>query len=68
MKIFEAMIKIDKDDCPLCAPGTTFSGTHANIVHMVTPAHSIEDAKEWFKTQGHLFSKVKEVGGSNFYE
>ena len=68
MKIYEAMVRVDKEDCTMCAPGTTYSGTHANIVHMVAPAHTLEDAKAYFKTQGHLFSKVHEVAQSKFYE
>ena len=64
MKIFEAMVKVPHEDCPMCAPGTTFKGTHENIVHMVTPAHSLEDAKEWFENFGSLFSTIHEVGES----
>ena len=48
----------------MCAPGTTFKGTHENIVHMTTPAHSEEDAKIWFKNFGILFSNIHEVGTS----
>lgn len=64
MKIFEAMVMISHEDCPMCAPGTTFKGTHENIIHMTTPALTLEDAKIWFHSQGKLFSKVHEVGTS----
>jgi len=61
MKIFEAMVNVSKGKCPMCAPGTTLKGTHENIIHMTTSAHTEEDAKIWFKSFGTLYSKVREV-------
>lgn len=66
MKIFEAMVLISKDDCPMCAPGTTFKGTHANIVHMCTPAVELEHAREYFRSQGKIMSNIHEVGTTTF--
>ena len=38
MKNWEAMVRVDEKDCYDCSPkGTTKSGSHANIVHMVAP-------------------------------
>lgn len=62
MKNWEAMVRVDDKDCYDCSPkGTTKSGSHANIVHMVAPAFDYISAKRYFETQGQLISNVKEV-------
>ena len=64
MRIYEAMVKIPKDKCPMCAPGTTFKGTHANIVHMTTAAKNKYDAWKHFLEYGSVFSKIHKIGSS----
>ena len=61
MRIYEAMVKYKKADCPLCAPGTTHAGSHINIVHMVTAAPNKYTAWKTFEKKGTLFSKIHRV-------
>jgi len=48
----------------MCAPGTTFKGTHANIVHMTTAAKNKYDAWKHFLEYGSVFSKIHKIGSS----
>ena len=65
MKNWEAMVRVDDKDCYDCSPkGTTKSGSHANIVHMVAPAFDYISAKRYFETQGQLISMLRRLYGT----
>ena len=62
MKNWEATVRVDDKYCYGCSPkGTTKSGSHANIVHMVAPAFDYISAKRYFETHAQQISNVKEV-------